>query len=238
MTILQVVGDVCAVVGVTLPQSLFANINANRTMQEMLRNANEMAQRIAYDTRDWTVLKNITDGVCIGDGAATSFPLPANFKRMLLTTDVWRSDNTQQPMRFEPDTNEWVRRRNANEIDAWGEWTMLGGRIHIFPAMGVGVQATFVYLEKNPIALDSGGFGDRFMNDADTFRIDERILKLGMIANWKQQKGSPYAEDMGTYSDALANIMGHDQPAPIIIGRMPISNYARVSGSWPAGWGA
>jgi hypothetical protein len=32
-------------------------------------------------------------------------------------------------------------------------------------------------------------------------------------------KGSPYAEPMGTYSDALANAMGHDQPAPIIIGR-------------------
>jgi hypothetical protein len=157
---------------------------------------------------------------------------------MLLTTDVWRSDNTQQPMRFEPDTNEWVRRRNANEIDAWGEWTMLGGRIHIFPAMGAGVQATYVYLEKNPIALNSGGFGDRFMNDADSFRLDERLLKLGMIVNWKQLKGSPYAEDMGTYSDALSNVMGHDQPAPIIIGRMPISNYARVSGSWPAGWGA
>jgi hypothetical protein len=39
------------VVNVTL---VFSNITANRTMQEMLALANEMAQRIAYDTRDWT----------------------------------------------------------------------------------------------------------------------------------------------------------------------------------------
>ena len=51
MTLLSVVRDVCAAVGVTLPQSVFSNITGNRTMQEMLSTANEMAQRIAYDQR-------------------------------------------------------------------------------------------------------------------------------------------------------------------------------------------
>ena len=44
MTLLSVVKDVCAVVGVTVPQSVFSNITGNRTMQEMLALANEMAQ--------------------------------------------------------------------------------------------------------------------------------------------------------------------------------------------------
>ena len=50
-----------------------------------------------------------------------------------------------------------------------------------------------------------------------------------MIWQWKAQKGSPYAEDMGTYGDALTNAMGHDSPAPIIIGRRPISANARYA---------
>ena len=37
-----------------MPQSMFTNITGNRTMQEMVALANETAQRIAYDTRDWT----------------------------------------------------------------------------------------------------------------------------------------------------------------------------------------
>ena len=58
MTLLSVVKDVCAAVGVTDADSpSFTNITGNRTMQEMLALANEMAQRIAYDTRDWTQLK-------------------------------------------------------------------------------------------------------------------------------------------------------------------------------------
>ena len=36
---------------------VFSGITGNRTMQEMVSLANEMAQRIAYDNRDWTRLK-------------------------------------------------------------------------------------------------------------------------------------------------------------------------------------
>jgi len=50
VTLLTVVQDVCAAVGVAVPQSIFSGITGNRTMQEMLALANEMAQRIAYDT--------------------------------------------------------------------------------------------------------------------------------------------------------------------------------------------
>jgi len=38
---------------------------------------------------------------------------------------------------------------------------------------------------------------------------------------------------MGTYSDAIANAMGHDQPAPVIIGRRPSSAHGRVAYPWP-----
>jgi len=231
MTLLSVVKDVCATVGVLQPQSVFSNITGNRTMQEMLSLANEMAQRIAYDYRDWTKLRTLT--TIVGDGETTAFDLPANYKRMLLTSDVWLSTSTQTPMAFIADTEEWIKRRiNEATFGTWGEWTMLGGQIHIWPAMAAAtdtmpaVTATFSYLDKNCIELASGGRGDAFMADNDRFALDERLLKLGMIWQWKAQKGSPYAEDMGTYGDALANVMGRDQPAPIILSR------PAAAGSW------
>ncbi len=216
MTLLAVVKDVCATVGVMVPQTVFGGLGSNRTMQEMLSLANEMGQRIAYDTRDWTTLRASVDYA--GDGVTTAFNLPSNYKRMLLTTNVWRSTSSQQPMTFISDLDEWMRRRSFSDTGAWGEWILSGGQILIAPAMGVGITARHSYLDKNCVALASGGFGDAFMADTDSFRLDERLLKLGMIWQWKAQKGSPYAEDMGSYSDALANAMGHDQPAPIILG--------------------
>jgi hypothetical protein len=230
MPLLAVIKDVCAAVGVLVPTSVFSGIAGNRTMQEMLSLANEMARRIAYDTREWTRLKSFA--TLVGDGTKTAFDLPDDFKRMLLTSQVWRSTSTQVPMRFIPDTDEWMKRRNANDTEGNGEWTMLGGKMHIYPAMEVGVTAMFPYLQKNCISLAAGGYGDNFMADGDTFVLGERLLKLGMIWQWKAHKGSPYTEDMGTYGDALVMAMGADQPSPIYIDRLPISSGIRVAYPW------
>jgi hypothetical protein len=221
MTILTVVKDVCAAVGVMVPTSIFSGIQANRTMQEMLALANEMAQRIAYDAgRDWTkLLSAIT---LTGDGAIVSFDLPANFKRMPLTANVRRSTDPATPMRFISDYDEWIDRRLNNKTDGGAEWIITNGQMTIYPTLAVGVTAMFPYLDKNCVALASGGFGDTFMADGDSYRLNERLLKLGMIYQWKAHKGSPYAEDMGSFSDALAMEMGHDKPSPILIGGRPI----------------
>lgn len=231
MTLLSVVQGVCPVVGVNMPTSVFSNITSNRTMQEMLALANEMAQRIAYDTRDWTLLRKVAQ--FIGDGTTTAFTLPADYKRMLLTSNMWRSTNTITPMRFIPDTDEWYQRRARGIYDCYGEWTMMGGEVNIQPPMSSTITAYTTYLAKNCISLSSGGLGDSFLADTDSFALNERVLKLGMIWQWKAQKGSAYNEDMGTYSDALAYVMSKDQPAPILINRRPMSVAARTAYPFP-----
>jgi hypothetical protein len=172
-----------------MPTSVFSGITGNRTMQEMLSLANEMAQRIAYDERDWTLQRKTV--TFTGDGVTTGFAMPVDYKRMLLTSNVWRSTQTLYPMRFIPDTDEWLNRRSRNYYDSCGEWTMLGGQMLIAPTLGGGITAYFAYLNKNCITLASGGAGDSFQADGDTFPLGERVLKLGMIWQWKANKGSP-----------------------------------------------
>jgi hypothetical protein len=302
MTLLTVVQDVCAAVGVERPMSVFSNINYNRTMTEMLALANEMAQRIAYDSREWGVLKNYAAfdrsmGIDFGSPSNPSvpvqvnFPLPADFKRLLLASNVYRTSVPSLPLRFIPDYDQWLQRRLCGYFDNRGEWIVVSPTIlavapppsdlRTLPAWQNNTSYTvasrvkdvsdgtfwtckvihvsaaadtfandraahltywqeifqdriiFYYLSKNCIALAGGGVGDSFINDSDNFRIDERVLKLGMIWQWKANKGSPYAEDLGTYNDALATVSGADSPAPIIVGRLPISAAARVGYPFP-----
>jgi len=223
MTLLTVAKDVCMAVGVNPPSSMFGTSTQPRTQAELLSLANETAQKISYDVREWRALKSIQ--VFNGDGVADRFALPADFKRMLLSSQVYPSASTNTPLKFVPDANEWLLRRINNWQDGWGEWTLIGDDMLIFPILAVGQSVTFAYLNKNCIRLSGGGYGDQFTNDGDVFRIDERLLKLGMTWEWKCRKGSPYAEDMGTYSDALVNIAGADTPAPIL-----------VDSGWDRGW--
>lgn len=229
MSLLSVVRDVCAVVGVIQPTTVFGAINTNRTMAEMLACANEMAQRTAYDNREWREFK--TSATFTGDGVTEAFNLPANYLRMLLTTNVWRSTSAVYPMRFISDFDEWQQRRALAYTDPFGEWTLVGNQMLIQPIMQgpitgppavAATTAKFTYLDKNCIALNAGGFGDTFQNDADTYRLPERLLKLGMIYDWKMKKGSPYGEDLSTYSDAIAMLMGTNKPMPILSVGQPI----------------
>ena len=254
MSILSVVRDVCLAIGVNPPASMFSPNVQPRTQSELLSLANEMAQRIAYDNREWTKLKKTN--VFTGDGVVTNdvltgtvgFDLPANFKRMLLSANVWRSNQVYSPMRFIPDADEWIQRRMNVYSDPRGEWTMMGGMMHIMPILRAEIAATattpvipaetatFVYLDKNCVVLDGGGFGDTFTTDADRFVLDERLLKLGMIWQWKANKGSPYAEDMGSYSDALVLAMGTDSPSPIIVGQGVMTSGIPSYRESEAGW--
>jgi hypothetical protein len=132
-------------------------------------------------------------------------------------------------MVFIPDPDRWTQRRLLNRYDARGEWIIMGNQMLIQPTLQVGQTVKFNYLDKNGVTLASGGFGDSFLADGDSFRLDERLLKLGMTWQWKAQKGTAYSEDMGTYADALMMAMGTDSPAPIIAGRYPVSYAARTA---------
>jgi hypothetical protein len=232
MTLLSVVQSVCEVVGVDSPTAVFGVLSYDRTMQEMLNLANRMAQRIAYDDRDWSKFYKIV--TYTGDGATEAFDFPVDYKRMMTTTQVWRSTSNLSPMRFINDFDDWMKRRSQNLYDPRGEWIRYGDQIHFAPVLSGTETATHGYVHKNCIALASGGFGDSFMSDADRFALDERLLELGMIWQWKADKGAAYQEDLGTYQDALNRIGGADKPAPILIGRVPISATSQASYPWPA----
>jgi hypothetical protein len=119
MSLLTVVNDVCAVVGVHQMTAVCANVNSDRTAFEMLALANEMATRMASDSRDWTSLRKtvkLSVAACrrSRDPAVETqvFNMPADYRRMLTNGNVWRSTNTITPMRFLPDTDEWFQRRS------------------------------------------------------------------------------------------------------------------------------
>ena len=229
MTVQSVVTEVCGFVGVRAPPgTIFTTPTQDRTMWEMVQLANEMVQRISYDTAEWTKLRK--RATFTGDGTITSFPLPADFQRMLKTAQVWRSNFTTAPMTFIPDPDDWLRREVQGYLASiGGEWTIEGGEMLVRPTLAAGETVQFYYLRNTCVNLSAGGLGDRFVADQDSFVLPERLLKLGMIWQWKAYKGGSYAEDIANYEDALATIAGYDKPAPIMIGGQPMSSNSTVA---------
>jgi hypothetical protein len=241
MTVLSVVKDVCLAVGVNPPTTLFGNSTQARTRDEMLSLANEMAQRIAYDYRDWQTLYSrwiYDQPQWTPAGDSVSVMLPEKYKRMYKDGNVWRVGQPI-PLRFISSYNDWNMLANTGALAAYtqGYWQIAKDRIIIGPPPPDDAAFLFEFVTKDCIALAAGGDGDVFQGDNDKFKVDERLLKLGMLWQWKANKGSPYAEDMSTFYDAMSVLAGSDMPAPIIVDRLPISASAPVAIPWPSHWG-
>lgn len=212
MSILSVIKQVCPVIGLTVPDVVFSS--TDREHVELQTLANEMAKRIAFDGRDWTRLKVLE--TITGDGNALGFNLPSDYRRMLKKANVWPSATPHSPLTHYPDSDRWLAMTIQNYQGLTGAWTMIGDQILIKPALPNLATASFFYISDLIIKDKDGGPKAEFTSDDDVFRLDERVLKLGMIWQWKANKGQAYAEDMVTYEDALAVASGNDKGSNIL----------------------
>lgn len=178
---------------------------------EMADLSNEVATDIAksYDWRALTKIHEIT-----GDGSF-SYPLPSDYDRMVLASEI--DDQAQWFWGYYPfdSVNDWMRFRSGSyAIVEPGGWIILGGEIHFYPAPNGTAQFPYI---SNQWARDEDGVAKAsFEADNDTFVLDERLLTLGLIWRWLDQKDMPYAEAMQTYEFALAQAQSRDKGARVL----------------------
>jgi hypothetical protein len=217
VTVLTVCQDVCRKVGIATPAAIFGS--TEREHEELASLANEVADRLITDY-DWNRLKRLN--TYTGDGATTSFLLPTDYSRM--ASDVYSTQWACGPLRRIADTNQWLRETVQGFTSAPATWTLLEGRMQFLqaPASGEGIRWYYMSTlfarssgstvsDFFPLDLpfefpDSDTYGQkkaRFDDDADFFQLDERLLRLGMLWQWKADKGLPYAEDLETFSRFL-----------------------------------
>ena len=205
---LQIVQDAAPKLGLNVPGALFSA--SGRTEVELRSVLNEVAERI-LKAHDWAALKVKASNV--GDGATTEYDLPSDFRRMPKDTQIW-SSRWQRPLL--PITVEDDLRLEVREYDQIvGTWLLIGGKIKYRPALAADEIATWYYVSSHVVKTASGT-QERFTLDSDTFRLDDHVLELALVSEWRYRKGLDYAEDMRSAELALAQVISDDKGARII----------------------
>jgi hypothetical protein len=208
MTVLTAIKQACTVMGLDVPTSVFGS--TAREHIELAALTLEVAERIKED-HDWNELKVVKK--IVGDSTAGDFALPSDYSRMLKEGALWSDARPSVPLTHIQDSETWLASMVAHSIPANPQWTIYGGMLRIDPIIPIGENVSFFYIKKLPeIALDT-----------DTFSISERLLKLGIIWQWKAHKSQPYAEDMQNYEIAFKNAVEIDVgPSAFAVG---LDNY-------------
>lgn len=224
MTILSVIQEACKAVGLDVPDAVASA--TDRRYVEMLSVANEMAERIAGGA-DWQALSTI--GTFTGDGSATEFDLPSNYDRMPAKAQMW-SSSLSAPLSHIEGLDRWLGLDVQSFDFVVHAWTIYGGKVHIKPALATGVTAKFFYISNGFVVPASGANKSAFTADEDTFILDERLLKLGIIWRWKERKGLDYAESMADYEEALQRRVAKDKGSSVLrLGRVRLPSDVRIA---------
>lgn len=150
--------------------------------QEICDLGNEVAAD-AMKANDWRALTR--EWVITGDGVTRAWDFPPDYDRMLLTGSVLRS--------------------------SCGQWSVLAEQMQVWPALPDGEVSTVFYISRNVVRKSNGETSPIFEADTDVFRLDERLLTLGLIWRWKAMKGLDYSEDMAGYEQLLSQSSGREQ---------------------------
>jgi hypothetical protein len=216
MTVLSVIQSACTSgIALTRPTSVFGS--SVREMLELAGMVQETAEMIA-SAYEWEALNRIA--TISGDGSDEDFDLPSDFDRMLDKAQLWTAE-LGTPLSPISDRDEWLGIDIQSFDFVVNAWIKYGGQIHIKPALAAAAEVKYWYQSNLLVAPNSGANKAEFDTDTDTFRLDERLLKLGLIWKWREMKGLPYAENMADYERALAKRIVQDKGSRIIrLGRV------------------
>jgi hypothetical protein len=211
MTVLSVVSNACLVLGIDQPDVLMTN--TDREYQELARLVNDTARMIAEDY-DWQLLQKVA--TITGNAVDEGFNVPSDYDRMVQPASIW-SNRWSWSITKISSTDEWLAMQVTPYTYTFGNWIIYGDQFHILPVMAASEITKFFYIS-DLIVKDAGGVPKvAFTADTDVFRLDERLLELGVIWRSKKDKGLPFDVAKAEYDDLLMKKAKRDSGSQAVV---------------------
>lgn len=229
MTILSTCQDAAILLNRARPTSLFSSTDPFAA--ELLVAAKQVAESLVKEEHDWRDLTQLA--TCQGDSTTVVFPLATvapGYERLIKGAKLHSLRFRNATFRAARDLDEWLFIKDNLLVGSPGNWVLLGGSVQIFPPMPVSDTARFYYIS-NQYALSAAGVPQgAFLADTDTFAMDERLLRLGIVWRWRANKRLEYAEDLKDYEIAKSAAMAKDKGNQIVVvGRQRVSRSVGIA---------
>jgi hypothetical protein len=188
---------------------------------------NEVAQDIAK-YQDWQALVRI--GTVTGDGETAEFALPADYDRMLVDSEVADLSSWFWGFGSYTDINAFLYAEARGFTGFPGGWIIYGDRLRFSPAPEAAQTATFPYITKNWATGSNTATKGAFDADDDAFALPERLLTLGLVWRWRENKKLDASGDQEAFVKALEEYATKDGGSWVF----RRSSRRRFPGTYPA----
>lgn len=106
---------------------------------------------------------------------------------------------------------DWAAEQARGITGPFTTFRMRGGNLIFSPVPSAGETVTGEYKTKLYCEKLSNGAGQsEWLKDDDIGRLDEDLMRLGLIWRWKRKKGFDYSEEFNTYERAVVDALAKD----------------------------
>jgi hypothetical protein len=208
------------------PGTFFGAVQSSVFALEITDLVNEVAEDIAQ-YQDWQKLIKFAT---INGTGATAYPLPDDYGRQMIFSDMQDTEHWFWGFRRYIDINEFTFAQRRGTIPYPGGWIIFGDQIQFAPVSPAGAVATYPYVTRNWAADTAGTPKNQFSADTDTFALPERLLTLGLVWRWRDQKKLDCTGDQEAFAKAIEEYGAKDTGSRVIrFNRTRRHHYGRIA---------
>jgi hypothetical protein len=206
MSLLTVANDVCDIIG--MERQVAIALGSGGDARQLYRLAKLELSELSRRT-SWQRLtkENVFTAVA---SASQPTAIPTDF---LFVVNETLYNRTQDHDVFGPvSPREWQLLVGNSSAGVLTEvFRIRGNLLYLYPTPTAGDSYAYEYVTSY-LAIDAGGSAEKttYANDGDVAKLDEELIRLGVVWRWKNLKGLDYAEDFRTYEMQVANSIARD----------------------------
>ena len=208
MTILQMVKDACDELTLTRPSVVLASTDP-QTLQ-LLRLAQNEGRSLSK-RHDWQNITSEHTFSTVTEAAQTS-SIPADFSRLIPETMFNRT--LARRIWGPVDPQEWQETQATVTTQVDPSFRIRGGSILITPTPTASQSVYYEYISTKWCQSSGGTAQTAWTADADTGKLDEYLMTLGIVWRFRAAKGLEFSTAMASYEREVADAIIRDGSRP------------------------
>jgi hypothetical protein len=211
VNLLGIVQRACATIGIPQPTSVISNLDDQ--VQQLLWLTQIAGDDIASG-HDWSKLVVVRTFTPTATQEQDEPPAASvAFSRFAPASRMW-DVNRRRPIYGPLNRDDWQALLTTTFTGLEKYWTMIGGKVNVYPTPEVTDSFRYTYITKNWIRHNGGDQTtdvDEWTADTDEPLIPASLVYLSTIWRWRQAKGLDYQHDLSMFNDDLGREAARDR---------------------------
>lgn len=205
LSVLQIIQTACKRIGILAPTVALGS--SDQQIIQLVSLCEEEGQSLA-DRHQWEALQVEALFTTVASQAQTSLATIAPSFNYIVNDTIWNR-TLRRPVYGPTSQQDWQQKKAIQLNGPFNSFRIIADVINFYPTPAAGQVCAFEYISRNWINTGTTS-SSVFLTDADTPKINDQLIVLGLIWRWKAAKGMDYAEDFAKYETRVMDAMGRD----------------------------